>query len=49
MPLLNRTLTLYEVAVPVAGLDFRRRFRMNGDLLRLLLFLLVSWVSRETG
>ena len=39
----------YEVAVPVAGLDSLRRFRMSGDLLRLLLLLLVPWVYRETG
>ena len=39
----------YEVAVPVAGLDSLRRFRMGGDLQRLLLLLLVPWVYRETG
>ena len=48
--LLNRFfLSLYEVAVPVAGLDSLRRFRMGGDLQRLLLLLLVPWVYRETG
>ena len=33
----------------MAGLDSLRRFRMGGDLQRLLLLLLVPWVYRETG